>query len=237
MSRLRLARSHLNRQLYIIICVFLQLCTDALKNGWTKFKVKVGADLEDDIRRCRLIRQMIGPSNTLVKVVFAPSVVFTLGNNCIRKCIFVSDDRCQPEMGCSRGHPLGVQPGWVQTSLDRGAHVSRRHPGSRCYLQGEREVWLPTLFMCRCVEDVDQLWDNGPQSTDIPFNTGERFHIPVWLFCVSLVILHLIFSCFSHLFWRFASLCSPFLTLCGHFTSLVILCIFVDVLVVHLVSL
>uniref|UniRef100_A0A3Q2FF81 Mitochondrial enolase superfamily member 1 n=1 Tax=Cyprinodon variegatus TaxID=28743 RepID=A0A3Q2FF81_CYPVA len=43
-----------------------QLCTDALQNGWTRFKVKVGADLEDDIRRCRLIRQMIGPSNTLM---------------------------------------------------------------------------------------------------------------------------------------------------------------------------
>uniref|UniRef100_A0A667XI91 Mitochondrial enolase superfamily member 1 n=1 Tax=Myripristis murdjan TaxID=586833 RepID=A0A667XI91_9TELE len=43
-----------------------QLCTDALNNGWTKFKMKVGADLEDDIRRCRLIRQMIGPDNTLM---------------------------------------------------------------------------------------------------------------------------------------------------------------------------
>uniref|UniRef100_A0AAQ5XM92 Mitochondrial enolase superfamily member 1 n=1 Tax=Amphiprion ocellaris TaxID=80972 RepID=A0AAQ5XM92_AMPOC len=43
-----------------------QLCTDALKSGWTKFKVKVGADLEDDVRRCRLIRQMIGPNNTLM---------------------------------------------------------------------------------------------------------------------------------------------------------------------------
>ncbi|XP_034562196.1 mitochondrial enolase superfamily member 1 [Notolabrus celidotus] len=43
-----------------------ELCTDALKSGWTKFKVKVGADLEDDIRRCRLIRQMIGPENTLM---------------------------------------------------------------------------------------------------------------------------------------------------------------------------
>ncbi|XP_074549899.1 mitochondrial enolase superfamily member 1 [Halichoeres trimaculatus] len=43
-----------------------QLCTDALKSGWTKFKVKVGADLEDDIRRCRFFRQMIGPSNTLM---------------------------------------------------------------------------------------------------------------------------------------------------------------------------
>ncbi|XP_056289634.1 mitochondrial enolase superfamily member 1 isoform X2 [Pseudoliparis swirei] len=43
-----------------------QLCTDALQSGWTKFKVKVGADLEDDKRRCRLIRQMIGPDNTLM---------------------------------------------------------------------------------------------------------------------------------------------------------------------------
>lgn len=45
-----------------------QLCADALGNGWTKFKVKVGADLEDDRRRCRLIREMIGPSNTLVRL-------------------------------------------------------------------------------------------------------------------------------------------------------------------------
>lgn len=54
---------------------FLQLCTDALKHGWTKFKVKVGADLEDDIRRCRLIRQMIGPENTLVRLVFTIKVL------------------------------------------------------------------------------------------------------------------------------------------------------------------
>lgn len=47
---------------------FFKLCTDAIKDGWTKFKVKVGADLDDDIRRCSLIRQMIGPSNTLVRL-------------------------------------------------------------------------------------------------------------------------------------------------------------------------
>uniref|UniRef100_A0A452V100 Mitochondrial enolase superfamily member 1 n=1 Tax=Ursus maritimus TaxID=29073 RepID=A0A452V100_URSMA len=43
-----------------------QLCTEALKDGWTRFKVKVGADLQDDIRRCRLIRNMIGPEKTLM---------------------------------------------------------------------------------------------------------------------------------------------------------------------------
>nr|XP_023503305.1 mitochondrial enolase superfamily member 1 isoform X2 [Equus caballus] len=43
-----------------------QLCTEALKDGWTRFKVKVGADLQDDIRRCRLIRNTIGPEKTLM---------------------------------------------------------------------------------------------------------------------------------------------------------------------------
>ncbi|XP_029082021.1 mitochondrial enolase superfamily member 1 isoform X1 [Monodon monoceros] len=43
-----------------------QLCSKALEDGWTRFKVKVGADLQDDIRRCRLIRNMIGPEKTLM---------------------------------------------------------------------------------------------------------------------------------------------------------------------------
>ncbi|KAM5157055.1 mitochondrial enolase superfamily member 1 isoform 1-T1 [Mantella aurantiaca] len=43
-----------------------KLCTDALKEGWTRFKVKVGADLQDDTRRCKLIRDMIGPDNILM---------------------------------------------------------------------------------------------------------------------------------------------------------------------------
>ncbi|XP_062377034.1 mitochondrial enolase superfamily member 1 isoform X1 [Sardina pilchardus] len=43
-----------------------QLCSQALADGWTAFKVKVGAELDDDIRRCRLIRQMIGPEKILM---------------------------------------------------------------------------------------------------------------------------------------------------------------------------
>ncbi|XP_076991971.1 mitochondrial enolase superfamily member 1 isoform X2 [Tamandua tetradactyla] len=43
-----------------------QLCAEALKDGWTRFKVKVGADLQDDVRRCRLVRDVIGPNNTLM---------------------------------------------------------------------------------------------------------------------------------------------------------------------------
>eukprot|EP00074_Homo_sapiens_P110414 XP_024306975.1 mitochondrial enolase superfamily member 1 isoform X8 [Homo sapiens] len=42
-----------------------QLCAQALKDGWTRFKVKVGADLQDDMRRCQIIRDMIGPEKTL----------------------------------------------------------------------------------------------------------------------------------------------------------------------------
>ncbi|XP_077884123.1 mitochondrial enolase superfamily member 1-like isoform X2 [Ictidomys tridecemlineatus] len=42
------------------------LCAAALKDGWTRFKVKVGADLQDDMCRCRLIIDMIGPEKTLM---------------------------------------------------------------------------------------------------------------------------------------------------------------------------
>jgi L-fuconate dehydratase len=37
-----------------------RLCREGLAEGWTSFKVKVGADLKDDIRRCTIIREEIG---------------------------------------------------------------------------------------------------------------------------------------------------------------------------------
>ncbi|XP_061418277.1 mitochondrial enolase superfamily member 1-like isoform X3 [Lethenteron reissneri] len=43
-----------------------QRCTEALQDGWTRFKVKVGSSLEDDERRCRIIRDVIGPDRTLM---------------------------------------------------------------------------------------------------------------------------------------------------------------------------
>jgi L-fuconate dehydratase len=37
-----------------------RLCREGLAAGWTRFKVKVGADQADDLRRCTLIRSEIG---------------------------------------------------------------------------------------------------------------------------------------------------------------------------------
>lgn len=37
-----------------------RLCRDCLSQGWNVFKIKVGRDLNDDIRRCRIIREEIG---------------------------------------------------------------------------------------------------------------------------------------------------------------------------------
>lgn len=37
-----------------------QLCRDLAARGWTHFKIKVGRDIDDDIRRCRIIREEIG---------------------------------------------------------------------------------------------------------------------------------------------------------------------------------
>jgi L-fuconate dehydratase len=42
------------------------LCRQALAEGWTHFKVKVGGSVEDDRRRVGLVRAEIGPHNTLM---------------------------------------------------------------------------------------------------------------------------------------------------------------------------
>jgi len=43
-----------------------QLCRAAVGEGWTHFKMKVGASLEDDVRRAALLREEIGPDNRLM---------------------------------------------------------------------------------------------------------------------------------------------------------------------------
>lgn len=42
------------------------LCAKYLRQGFTHFKVKVGQNLEDDVRRCRLVREAIGYDNKLM---------------------------------------------------------------------------------------------------------------------------------------------------------------------------
>jgi L-fuconate dehydratase len=42
-----------------------RLCREALADGWERFKLKVGADVEDDIRRMRIVREEIGPDRML----------------------------------------------------------------------------------------------------------------------------------------------------------------------------
>jgi len=39
-----------------------RLCREYLAQGWESFKIKVGRDLDEDIRRCAIIREEIGPS-------------------------------------------------------------------------------------------------------------------------------------------------------------------------------
>ncbi len=42
------------------------LCRQCLADGWSMFKIKVGRDLADDIRRCRIIREEIGSERRLM---------------------------------------------------------------------------------------------------------------------------------------------------------------------------
>lgn len=43
-----------------------ELCQTCIGQGWDCFKIKVGRNLEDDIRRCRIIREEIGPDRRLM---------------------------------------------------------------------------------------------------------------------------------------------------------------------------
>ncbi|KJV10349.1 fuconate dehydratase [Elstera litoralis] len=43
-----------------------RLCRAGVAEGWSHFKLKVGRDLADDIRRCRVVREEIGPNRVLM---------------------------------------------------------------------------------------------------------------------------------------------------------------------------
>ena len=43
-----------------------QLCREGIADGWSHFKIKVGRDLADDIRRAAIIREEIGPDRKLM---------------------------------------------------------------------------------------------------------------------------------------------------------------------------
>src|SRR6476646_3847527 len=43
-----------------------RLCREAVADGFTDLKIKVGSDLQDDLRRCAIIREEIGPNRRLM---------------------------------------------------------------------------------------------------------------------------------------------------------------------------
>ena len=43
-----------------------QMCRTAVAEGWQHFKLKVGRDLDEDVRRARIVREEIGPDRSLM---------------------------------------------------------------------------------------------------------------------------------------------------------------------------
>jgi L-fuconate dehydratase len=43
-----------------------RLCREGIAAGWTHFKLKVGEDIADDVRRCAIVREEIGPDRKLM---------------------------------------------------------------------------------------------------------------------------------------------------------------------------
>ncbi len=42
------------------------LCKQYMQQGWSRFKMKVGVDVDDDVRRAAILREQIGPDGTLM---------------------------------------------------------------------------------------------------------------------------------------------------------------------------
>ncbi len=61
------------------------LCKRALNDGFTRFKMKVGVSLADDIRRARLMRAEIGPDSLLM--MDANQVTTTLTVHVLEVCV------------------------------------------------------------------------------------------------------------------------------------------------------
>ena len=79
---------------------------EAVADGFTQIKLKVGADLDDDIRRLRHRPRS-------------------------RRARHPDRDRRQPALGRRRGDRVDVTPRRIRRRLDRGAHQPRRHPRPR----------------------------------------------------------------------------------------------------------
>lgn len=45
------------------------LCKEFMKKGFSAFKIKVGKDVTEDIKRCQLVRRVIGPDNLLASKI------------------------------------------------------------------------------------------------------------------------------------------------------------------------
>ncbi len=43
-----------------------RLCQEAVDQGWSHVKLKVGADIDNDVRRCRIAREILGPDRRLM---------------------------------------------------------------------------------------------------------------------------------------------------------------------------
>jgi len=81
-----------------------RLCREGVRQGWSHFKIKVGRDLQDDVRRAALVRAEIGPDR---KLMLDANQVWD-----VREAIAWMREL-------------------ARSVVDRGADESRRHPGPR----------------------------------------------------------------------------------------------------------
>jgi hypothetical protein len=98
-----------------------RLCREAVERGFTHLKIKVGRNLEDDMRRCRIIREEIGPDRALMIDANQVPQRRTL-RGARQSAVICTGDmrggvRGRSGVGCGHGDPVGEGIGALQGAM------------------------------------------------------------------------------------------------------------------------
>ena len=144
-----------------------QLCREGMADGWTGFKLKVGGEPEDDLRRGRIVREEIGPHN---------------------KLMVDSNQKWGVEEAIQRTRQLGeLQPWWMEEPTspdDILGHARIRREGGVRIATGEHchnSVMFKQLFQARAIDvcQIDSCRVAGVNENLAILLMAAKFGVPV----------------------------------------------------------
>lgn len=145
-----------------------QKCEDLKARGWSHFKIKVGRDLQDDLRRCRVLRREMGPDAHLMidanQVWDVPQAIEWIQQLSEFRPWFVEEPTCPDDILGHRAIAEAIRPVRVAT-------------GEMCHNRVMFKQFLQCGAMQVCQLDSCRL--GGVNEVLAVLLLAERFGIPV----------------------------------------------------------